>query len=58
MGDAVPAEVQGEWHYGSTSLVEYYDPVRNQYAEASGTSMILKLGANGTIQRSGITVVR
>ncbi len=54
----MPAEVQGEWHYGSTSLVEYYDPVRNQYAEASGTSMILKLGANGTIQRSGITVVR
>ena len=57
VGDAMPAELQGEWHYGSISPVEYYDPVSNQYAEASGTSMILKLGANGTFQRSGITVM-
>lgn len=57
VGDALPAELQGEWHYGYISPIQYYDSTSNQYAEASGTSMILKLGANGTFTRSGITVI-
>lgn len=56
-GDPVPAQLQGEWHYGYISPIEYYSPSTGQYAEASGTSVILKLTADGRFQRSGISVI-
>ncbi|MFC4453781.1 hypothetical protein [Deinococcus sonorensis] len=56
-GTALPAELQGEWNYGTISPIEYYDPTSGQYAEASGTSDILKFTADGTYERTGITVV-
>jgi len=56
-GDTLPGALQGEWHHGSVSPIEYYDPSSGRYAEASGTSIILKFGANGTFERTGITVV-
>lgn len=57
VGDPLPAALQGEWHYGSISPIEYYDPSSGKYAEASGTSIILKLTADGKFERSGITVI-
>lgn len=57
VGDAVPVAMQGEWHYGYISPIEYYNPSTGQYTEASGTSMILKLAADGTFERSGIAVI-
>ncbi|WP_027482310.1 hypothetical protein [Deinococcus pimensis] len=56
-GDALPAQLQGDWESGYVSPIEYYDPSSGRYAEASGTSMMLKLTADGRFERVGITVV-
>lgn len=56
-GDAPPAALAGEWHFGYISPIEYYDPSTGKYMEASGTSAILHLNADGTFSEVGINVV-
>lgn len=56
-GDALPATLQGEWQYGTISSLEYHDPSSGKYVDASGASVILKVGASGTFTRSGVTVI-
>lgn len=53
----LPAELRGEWHSGRLSPVEYYNVATGKWAEASGTSIILKLNANLTYERTGLFVV-
>lgn len=53
----IAAELRGEWHSGRVSPVEYYNAATGQWAEASGTSVILKIAPNATYERSGLTVV-
>lgn len=50
-------EWRGEWHSGKVSPVEYYNTATGKWAEASGTSVILKLHANSTYERTGLLVV-
>lgn len=50
-------ELRGEWHSGNVSPVEYYNTATGKWAEASGTSVILKLHANSTYERTGLLVV-
>lgn len=56
-GDVPPVALAGEWNYGYISPIEYYDPSSGKYMEASGTSAILKLKADGTFTDVGISVV-
>ncbi|MFC4456521.1 hypothetical protein [Deinococcus sonorensis] len=56
-GDPPPAALQGEWHFGYVSPIEYYDPTTGKYAEASGTSAILHLNPDGTFTGSSISVI-
>lgn len=53
----LPTELRGEWHSGAVSPVEYYNVATGKWAEASGTSIILKLNANLTYERTGLLVV-
>ncbi len=53
----VSPELGGEWHSGRISPVEYYNTATGKWAEASGTSVILKFGPNFTYERTGLMVV-
>ncbi|WP_019587614.1 hypothetical protein [Deinococcus apachensis] len=53
----LPAELRGEWHSGRISPVEYYNVTTGKWAEASGTSILLKLNPNLTYERTGLLVV-
>ncbi|MFC4456362.1 hypothetical protein [Deinococcus sonorensis] len=54
---ALPAELRGEWNSGRISPVEYYNVTTGKWAEASGTSVILRMNANLTYERTGLLVV-
>ena len=53
----LPTELRGEWHNGRISPIEYYNTATGKWAEASGTSVILKMNANSTYERTGLMVV-
>lgn len=53
----LPAELRGEWNSGRISPIEYYNVATGKWAEASGTSIILKMNANLTYERTGLLVV-
>lgn len=53
----ITAFLRGEWHNGAVSPIEYYNTATGKWAEASGTSIILKFGPNFTYERTGLTVV-
>ncbi|GGO26198.1 hypothetical protein [Deinococcus humi] len=53
----VSAFLHGEWHNGAVSPTEYYNTATGKWAEASGTSQILRFGPNFTYERTGLTVV-
>ncbi|SMB96921.1 hypothetical protein [Deinococcus hopiensis] len=54
---SLSVELRGEWHSGRISPVEYYNVSTGKWADASGTSIILKLNANLTYERTGLLVV-
>ncbi|PYE55412.1 hypothetical protein [Deinococcus yavapaiensis] len=54
---ALPGELRGEWNNGRISPIEYYNTATGKWAEASGTSVILKMNANMTYERTGLLVV-
>lgn len=51
------ADLRGEWHSGAVSPVEYYNTATGKWAEASGTSVILRMKADFTYERTGLLVV-
>ncbi|PYE53792.1 hypothetical protein [Deinococcus yavapaiensis] len=50
-------ELRGEWHSGRLSPIEYYNTATGKWAEASGTSVILKLRDDLSYERTGLLVV-
>ncbi len=54
---ALPAELRGEWNSGRIAPTEYYNAATGKWAEASGTSVILKLRPDATYERTGLLVV-
>lgn len=49
-----PAALQGEWHYGSVSMIDYYNPATNGWTSGGGTSEILKIAPDGSYERTGL----
>lgn len=54
---SVPATLAGEWTSGSISPVEYYDPAAGKWADASGTSSILRIRPDGTYEQTDLLSV-
>ncbi|MBB6099257.1 hypothetical protein HNR42_002695 [Deinobacterium chartae] len=53
VADEALGAIAGRWHTGSLSGVNYYDPATGRWSDASGTSQILTLRADGTYEEVG-----
>lgn len=53
----VPTTLAGEWTSGYISPIEYYDPSSGKWADASGTSSILRIRPDGTYEETGLLSV-
>lgn len=53
-GTPVPAELQGDWRYGTVSSVSYYDPTTGSWAQPSGTGIYFTLSPDGRYERSSL----
>ncbi|HEX2865057.1 MAG TPA: hypothetical protein VHN99_10850 [Deinococcales bacterium] len=53
-GSSIPKAMQGEWDYGQVYGTDYYDPSTGKWADASGTSDVLKLTADGKYEEVGL----
>ncbi|MBB5363760.1 hypothetical protein [Deinococcus humi] len=52
------SSIRGEWHLGQILRPEDYDPAKTNWTEADRTSVIVKLNANFTYERTSLVVER